>query len=491
MILHMDMDAFFASVEQRDNPDLKGKPLVVSGRSRRSVVSTASYEARKFGIHSAMPVFQALQKCPHLIIVPGSRHKYASDSRRIMEILDRFSPCVEQVSIDEAYMDIRGTSKLFGPPQTLAAMIKAAIYDEVSLTCSIGIAPVKFLAKIASDMHKPDGLTIIHPSGMEDVIRDLPIQKVPGVGHQAMKQMAALRIRTLGDVRKFDLPLLIRKFGKMGTRLSLLAKGMDDSPVERATVRKSISSETTLSKDISNYDDAKRIILDHAQQVGRDLRRHQWVCRHVDLKVKFSDFTQVTRGKKTPGWISSSKAIFLEAMALYNKLTIKKKIRLIGVGVSDFRDQDAPVQMSLLPDPDEICEKQWQSVDSAVDSIWNKFGSPLVRKASLGMAGDATLGKKGGMFMEDQAAVRVTIRGRVQGVFFRATTRDQAQTHRLKGYVRNRSDGSVEALFQGRRDDVASMLEWCWTGSPGAMVDQVTPSDIPVDPELTEFRIRY
>ncbi len=398
MILHVDMDAFFAAVEQRDNPTLKGKPIIVSGHSKRSVVSTASYEARKFGIHSAMPVFQAKQRCPHLIILPGSRHKYALDSKRIMKILRGFSPLVEPVSIDEAYLDIRGCEKLFGPPLTIADKIKAAIFKELALTCSIGIAPVKFLAKIASDMDKPGGITFISKDKMQEVINTLPIQKVPGVGRQAMTLMASLQINTLGDICKFDRPLLTRKFGKMGSRLYQLARGIDDTLIETTSVRKSISSETTLPEDISDSAAVKRILLAHAQRVGRDLRKKEWVCRHVSIKLKFSDFTQITRGRKIPVWISSSNAIFDEASALFNKVVLKKKIRLIGVGVSDFRHKSEPVQMSLLPDPDENTEKQWKNVDHAVDSIWLKFGSDVVKKASLNplRSKDLTKQKKGG-----------------------------------------------------------------------------------------------
>ncbi len=383
MILHVDMDAFFAAVEQRDNPGLTGKPIVVSGHSKRSVVSTASYEARKFGIHSAMPVFQAKQRCPHLIILPGSHRKYMMDSKRIMTILKRFSPLVEPVSIDEAYLDIAGCEKLFGGPRTIADKIKAAVFKELALTCSIGIAPVKFLAKIASDMNKPDGITFISKEKMNEVINTLPIQSVPGVGRQAMKVMASLHIDTLGDLRHFNRPLLDRKFGKMGARLYQLARGIDDTPIETGSIRKSISSESTLSKDIGNPDEVRKILLAHAQRVGRDLRQKDWVCRHVSIKIKFSDFTQITRGKKTQSWISSSNAIFDEAVSLFEKVILKKKIRLIGVGVSDFQHKSEPVQMSLLPDPDEISEKQWKNVDHAVDSIGRKFGSDVVKKASL------------------------------------------------------------------------------------------------------------
>ncbi|WP_027363174.1 DNA polymerase IV [Desulfospira joergensenii] len=383
MILHIDMDAFFAAVEQRDDPQLKGRPIVVSGHSKRSVVSTASYEARRFGIHSAMPVFQAREKCPHLIIVPGDKAKYARDSKKIMEILLNFSPLVEPVSIDEAYVDIKGCGKLFGPPRAIAVKIKKTILDRLGLTCSIGIAPVKFLAKIASDMNKPDGLTLIPMEDMDQTIKILPIEKIPGVGRQAMEQMKSLKIKTLGDVRKLNTDLLERKFGKFGTRLSLLCRGIDDTPVETGSDRKSISSETTLSEDIHELWDAKAELLAHSQRVGRDLRKKSLVCRNVSIKIKFSDFSQITRSRKTQSWICSSKAIFDHALALYENVKITKKIRLLGVGVSHLRDVHAPVQMDLLQPADHRVKKQWETVDKAVDSVEEKFGHDFIKKASL------------------------------------------------------------------------------------------------------------
>lgn len=383
MILHVDMDAFFASVEQRDNPALKGRPIVVSGRSKRSVVSAASYEARRYGIHSAMPVFQAEKKCPHLIIVPGNRVKYARDSKKIMDILGRFSPLVEPVSIDEAYVDVRGCEKLFGSPRHIALQIKAAILQELSLTCSVGAAPVRFLAKIASDMNKPDGFTLITEKDVGSIIKDLPIGRVPGVGRRAMELMATLQIKTLADIQTADQNLLNQKLGKMGNRLMQLSQGIDPTPVGGRTVRKSISSETTLSQDINHLNDIRKILLAHSQQVGQDLRKKNWICRHVSIKIKFSDFSQITRGKKTRTWISSSNAIYDEAKMLLDKVQIKKKIRLLGVGVSNFMDKSGPFQMSLIPDLDEQTNKQWESVDHAVDSILAKFGTNLVQKASL------------------------------------------------------------------------------------------------------------
>jgi len=350
MILHIDMDAFFAAIEQRDNPDLKNRPVIISGNSKRGVVSTASYEARKYGICSAMPVFQAKQKCDHLIIVPGNMKKYQAASRRIMEILSHFSPLVEQVSIDEAYVDITGCERLFGSSEDIALAIKNSIYTELSLTSSIGIAPIKFLSKIASDMNKPDGITIIKRSQVKEFIFSLPIQKVPGVGKNAMKVMEILQIKTLGDINRYTLPILNKKFGKMGQRLLELSNGIDSSKIETSYIRKSISSETTLSKDIFDFEIVKQVILDRSQSVGRTLRKKNLVCKNVFIKLKFSDFSQITRSKKLDTSICSSSAIFNEAVTLFKKVQLKKKIRLVGVGVTALKDKNAPVQLQLIQD---------------------------------------------------------------------------------------------------------------------------------------------
>lgn len=382
MILHIDMDAFFAAIEQRDNPALKNKPVIVSGNSKRSVVSTASYEARKFGIRSAMPVFQAKQRCDHLLIVPGNMKKYKANSIKIMEIISHFSPLVEQVSIDEAYVDIQGCERLFGSPEEIARAIKKKINTVLSLTSSIGIAPIKFLSKIASDMNKPDGLTIIKRSQVNDFIKDLPIQKVPGVGKNAMKQMKILQVKTLGDIKEYTQPILTQKFGKMGQRLLELANGIDQGAINTNYTRKSISSETTLSSDISDFETIKQMILDRSQSVGRQLRNKNLICENVFVKLKFSDFSQTTRRKKLDAPICSSSAIFNEALALYKKILLKKKIRLVGVGVTALKDKNTPVQLQLIQDMD-LQKKQWESVDMAVDSISEKFGNDTIKKASL------------------------------------------------------------------------------------------------------------
>ncbi|HKL00208.1 MAG TPA: DNA polymerase IV [Desulfotignum sp.] len=487
MILHIDMDAFFASVEQRDNPKLKNRPVVICGNSARAVVSTASYEARQFGIHSAMPLFQARQRCRHLVVVPVDMEKYVRVSRQVMAVISQFSPLMEPVSIDEAFADVTGCRTLFGPPEAIAMQIKQQILTDLSLTCSIGIAPVKFLAKIASDMHKPDGLTHIAREQMPAVLRDLPIEKVPGVGARAMKQMAVLNIRTLGDIQRFDAQFLSRKLGKFGTRLFQLSRGIDESRVQTPALRKSISSETTLAVDIADFSDAKEILLAHAGRVGRDLRKKDLVCRSVAIKVTFSDFTRITRSRKTDAPICSGEAIFHLAVSLFEQVPLKKKIRLLGVGVSHLQSADAPVQMMLIPPAGHRLTKQWESVDRAVDKIYEKFGRDMVTPAVLKPLTAKPLAKGGEMTQ----SMKVLISGKVQGVFFRMETRKAAEKNGVTGYVRNRADGSVEAVFQGTPDQLAQMEKWCHTGAPASRVDRVVTEDMPSAPDFSTFEIRY
>lgn len=384
MICHIDMDAFFAAVEQRDHPELRGKPIAVAGTGNRAVVSTASYEARAFGVHSAMPVFRAKKQCPQLIIVPVHKGLYHEVSCRIMEILGRFSPLVEPVSIDEAYLDITGCQRLLGTPLQIARGIKEEIFRELSLTCSVGIAPVKFLAKIASDMKKPDGLTLISAEDVDHVIASLSIEKVPGVGHQTMERMKKMQVQTLGDIRKFSAEFLENQFGKWGLRLHGLARGMDTDPVVPLQERKSISSEATLDEDIVDGESVRNQLLAHSQEVGRDLRAFGQTCSHVSIKIKFFDFSQISRGHKLPCPVCSSEAIFEEACKLYKNLKITKKIRLIGVGVSRLQDGRKAIQQDLFQTGEQQREKQWKSVDTAIDSIGKKFGtSRSVVRASL------------------------------------------------------------------------------------------------------------
>ena len=286
MILHIDMDAFYASVEQLDDPRLKNKSVIVGGTSNRGVVSAASYEARKFGIHSAMPIYQAKQKCPHGIFVSPRMERYKEVSQKVMALLREFSPLVEPVSIDEAYLDITGCRRLFGEAPEIAREIKRKIKETVHLTCSVGVAPNKFLAKIASDLDKPDGLTLILPHQVPAFIDALSVKKIPGVGKKVFHQLELMGIRTLGDVRRLPEKALIMHLGKFGRRLRALSCGNDDSPVIPHAPHKSISSERTLPADTRDIKLLKRYLLSQSAEVARQLRLAGMRARTITIKLK-------------------------------------------------------------------------------------------------------------------------------------------------------------------------------------------------------------
>ncbi|MEJ2223308.1 MAG: DNA polymerase IV [Desulfobacterales bacterium] len=348
MILHIDMDAFFASVEQLDDPRLKNKCVIVGGTSNRGVVSAASYEARQFGIHSAMPIYQARQKCPHGSFVPPRMGRYKEVSKKVMALLRDFSPLVEPVSIDEAYLDITGCRRLFGEPREIAWAIKRKIKETVHLTCSVGVAPNKFLAKIASDVQKPDGLTLILPDQVAAFIDSLPVKKVPGVGKKMLHQLELLGIRTLGDVQRLPEKSLIKHLGKFGKRLRALSSGSDDSRVTPHAPHKSISSERTLAADTRDAELLKRYLLRQSGEVARQ----------------------------------SSKTIYRHAARLMADYKTTRKIRLVGVGTSGFSPVSASVQMGLF-DTHENTADNWEKIDTTLDSIGKKFGRDVVGRATL------------------------------------------------------------------------------------------------------------
>jgi DNA polymerase-4 len=382
MILHLDMDAFYASVEQRDHPELRGKCVIVGGASNRGVVTTASYEARQFGVRSAMPMFEARRRCPSGIIVPGRMVRYKEISRRVMACLKQFSPQVEQVSIDEAYMDISGCARLHGSPLAMGRSIKAAVQDEVQLTCSIGIAPLRFLAKIASDLDKPDGLTVIPADGVMTFIDQLPIHKVPGVGPQAMKKLAPLGITLLGQVRDHKIETLKHRLGKFGYRLAALAHGTDETPVTPSVAAKSFSAETTLAEDLSDRTRLLRRLLHQAEDVGRQLRSHGVKARTVTLKIKYADFQQITRSTTLSRPFQSAGVLYAQAGRLLDPGLLRRKVRLIGLGASNLVAPATPAQLELFP-TDRTPNPNWDNLDQAVDAINTKFGRNTVNKATL------------------------------------------------------------------------------------------------------------
>ena len=381
MILHIDMDAFYASVEQLDNPELKGKCVIV-GRSNRGVVTAASYEARKFGVHSAMPVFQAKRKCPGGTFLPPRMKRYQEISKKIMSLLRDFSPLVEPVSIDEAYVDITGCERLHGQPRQIAIHIKEKIKQSLNLTCSVGIAPNKFLAKIASDMDKPDGFTIIFPDKVIPFIESLPIYKVPGVGKKMNRRLEALGIKTLGDVRKCPEKIISQQLGKFGQRLINLSAGIDDAPVRPASVHKSVSTEKTLPEDTDDIALLKKYLMMQAEEVGSELRRLEIKVRTITLKLKDADFKQVTRSVTVALPTQSSETIYRAAERLLLDYRLTKKVRLIGVGTSGFLSAVVPVQRNLFEDKRQKSYK-WETVDKTLDTITTRFGKGVIKRATL------------------------------------------------------------------------------------------------------------
>jgi len=372
-ILHVDMDAFYASVEQADDPSLKGRPVII-GQGARGVVSAASYEARTFGIHSAMPVMQARKLCPDGVFLKGRMSRYADVSREIMAILHRFSPVVEQASIDEAYLDITGCEALLGPPEAIARAIKTEILATTGLTCSIGVAPCKYLAKIVSDWRKPDGLTILTPEEVPEFMRQLPVARMPGVGTKFLEELVPLGIRTAGDILARPEGWWTDRFGKRGTALHRRARGIDDAEVHPEREAKSTSAENTFEEDISDRPTLKRWILRQAERVGAELRAMGCVARTVTLKCKFSDFQLITRSHTLKEPTSRTQVIYSEAVKLLGTVQLRKSLRLIGVGVSNL--ESSPRQLDLFDEG----PKREARLDKALDALRAKHGRGIVQR---------------------------------------------------------------------------------------------------------------
>lgn len=380
MILHLDMDAFFASVEQHDNPSLKGLPVII-GHDHRGVVSAASYEARVFGVRSAMPVAEARRRCPQGVFLPGNRRRYSEVSRIVMHTLGQFSPLVEPASIDEAYVDITGSETLFGPTETLARTIKDAIRQTTGLACSVGVAPVKFIAKIASDYDKPDGLTIVAPENALAFLAPLPVGKIPGVGKRAEQTLARLGIRTIADIRTHTPDFLARHCGKYGLALYEKAHAKGSATLTTDRKAKSVSAENTFHADTADRQVLAAWLLRQAERIGRELRQEKLRGRTITLKLKFNTFKQITRSRTLPQATDSDAAIFHTAQELLSAEPLPHPLRLIGVGVSHFGDQ--PRQLSLFNDPRQNERLQDGKIDAALDAIRDKFGRQAIIRGRL------------------------------------------------------------------------------------------------------------
>jgi DNA polymerase-4 len=377
MILHLDMDAFFASVEQADNPALQGRPVII-GTGDRAVASTCSYEARAFGVRSAMPLYMARRLCPQGIFLPGRMKRYKEVSRTIFNLLDDFSPVIEKASIDECYLDITGTERLFGPPQEIAKAMQDRIFATCQLTCSIGVAPVKFLAKIASDWHKPRGITVIGHEQVPLFLERLPVSKIPGIGPKTLPLLERLGISYAAQILAFSEQFWEERMGKQGLVLYARAQGKDSGQVVGQTGRKSCSAENTLTEDTSDTEVLKKWILAQSQEVGTHLRRLGVMGKTVTLKIKFADFTGLTRSRTLTSPTHSTQIIREQALILLHGVNITKKVRLIGVGVSHFAGKSPHLPFLNDPKTDKL-----DKLDEAMDTIAQRFGASVVQSAAL------------------------------------------------------------------------------------------------------------
>ena len=377
-IVHVDMDAFFASIEERDRPSLRGKPIVVGADPKagkgRGVVSTCSYEARKYGIHSAMPISVAHRKCPGAVFLPVDMDKYGKASAQIHEILYSFSPDIEPVSIDEAFLDITGSYHLFGSPIETCRLIKAKIKILTGLTASIGLAPTKMAAKIASDLDKPDGLVEVTCEGLRGFLKPLEVRRIWGLGKKGEEELGRIGIRTIGDLAARDPEELAGIFGKTGQEFWRLANGIDERPVESAVEAKSISSETTFDFDTIESQKVESSLLTLCEIVSGRLRAAGLKCRTVTLKIRLADFSTFTRAI-TIGCATNFIDILYKAVKeLYEKFDTKgKRVRLLGVRASHFYPAD--FQDTLFKDCGDV---KREARHRAVDRIKGKFGNSSI-----------------------------------------------------------------------------------------------------------------
>jgi DNA polymerase-4 len=398
-ILHLDMDAFYASVEVLDDTSLRGKPVIVGGGMKRGVVAAASYEARKFGVHSSIPMAKARRLCAHGVFLPVRMERYKEVSDRVFGIFRRYTPLVEPVSLDEAFLDITASVRLFGPPEEIARKIRAEVRAETGLTVSAGVASSKFVAKIASDMNKPDGLTVVPRGKEQEFLGPLRVGRLWGVGEATRSALAEMGIQTIGDLAGVPEEAVVQKLGKHGAHLHRLAHGIDDREVEPEREIKSMGREETFDEDLLEMLALRRELLDIATRTAARLRNHRLKGRTVSLKVKYSDFRLVTREVTLPLGIDDGGEIFRQALTLLERTEAgKKPVRLLGIYLSNFgaepgRDPGSG-QIPLFghrPQPGGPSPRsrglrdpaRTAKLNEAVDRIRGKYGEKGVRPGTL------------------------------------------------------------------------------------------------------------
>ncbi|PZQ91636.1 MAG: DNA polymerase IV [Leifsonia xyli] len=377
-ILHVDMDAFFASVELLERPELVGKPVIVGHRSARSVVTAATYEARRYGVNSAMPMALALRRCPQAIVLEPHFERYAHYSRRVMQILGDVTPHVEQLSVDEAFLDVAGARRLLGDSWTIGTALRERVFAETGLRCSAGAAATKFVAKLASSRAKPDGLLVIPAAETLGFLHPLPVSALWGVGGKSEEALVRLGLRTIGDLANAPLDMLRRALGTAGAeRLHELSWGRDPRGVSPGREEKSIGHETTFETNRTEPAELHRALLQLADGVGQRLRRAGVMARTVALKLRFEDFTTITRSRTLAEPTDLGRRIYEEARGLYDQAnTIRRPVRLIGVRAEQLTGDVAALG---LWDDDE----DWREAEQTVDAIAERFGTGAVRPAAL------------------------------------------------------------------------------------------------------------
>jgi DNA polymerase-4 len=385
VIAHADMDAFYAAVEVLDNPELRGKPVIVGGSSARGVVTSASYEARKFGVHSAMPTAQAHKLCPDAIFVRGRMDRYAEISRAIRDVFDAFSPIVEPLSLDEAFLDLTGSERLLGPALEVARALKRTVLERTGLVVSVGVAPTKMAAKILSDMSKPDGLLLVGPEYLQEFLEPLPVERLWGVGRVTLARMHELGIRTIGDLARRDASDLKVRFGSFGRHLHELANGRDPRSVVADWQRKSYGEENTFEHDLAlDSLELRRVLIAHADALGRRLRADQVRARTITLKLKLARplgggrYPLLTRSASIDDMTDDSAAIAKLAIALLARVTDREKVRLAGIQVHNLERADA-AQLGLF-DSSAGAAARSARLNRALDAVAKRFGDEAVTR---------------------------------------------------------------------------------------------------------------
>lgn len=389
-IIHLDLDAFFASVEQRDNPAYRGKPLIVGGisggkgNSNRGVVCAASYEARKYGVHAGMPIWEARQKCPRGIFIPSQMNKYSEASKKFFQICSTYTPLIEPLSIDELFLDVSGCESLFGSSEIIGRKIKKRVHQELGIKVSVGIAENKFLAKIATNLGKPDGFYIIPSKDIQKILYPLPVSSLWGIGKKTEELLKKSGIYLVEQLAKMPDSILENLLGKNGKKMKLLAQGIDESPVTPPSTAKSIGKETTFSTNITEKVILVKELLKISQMVGYAARKKGYKGRTITLKIRFHNFITFNRSKTLENPTHIDDLIFKTVVRLLDKINIKKGgVRLLGIKLSNLTSGNERKQLKFLRDEEDKKDDKLEQLTQSLDKIREKFGTKAVTRASL------------------------------------------------------------------------------------------------------------